>query len=736
MKKLKERTKGLVSRGFTASPALSTSNSSDPVGCVNDSVKVEKVGLKAGPSTHQLAVAANSEKLANYEKTEGAEDEAASSPGLAGVAHGGRDGQRQAVSDAKRRKLIAPKPLLYRIEGVPQGSSQVSLVESFKPDEQPRLTVTSLCESVEAGTNELTATVVYRRRDYEDVPHLLDDRMRIDSHFFGFTPLFTPEGIIEADIIALTGLGGHAFGSWAVAPTEMWLRDFLPRDVPQVRTLIYGYDSRVQKRNARSILSDYTNNFILKLTDMRTEGRYQLRPVILIGHSLGCLIIKEALIKSASLLDRNRRPLPVSSLIFFGAPHRGLEIAAIKTLVDGTPSEDIVQELKKQSPTLTRLNDDFRHLHGNLEILTIFELEDTPSIVETPDGEWHQDGPLVTMVEKDSAILYWAKEQRVGCNADHRHIARVTRGQNGCYSQLRSFIRHSLEQLVAVQPAEIPDFDIAAVGTSQPPLSPRASRSELFLAIRNGATNAIRRLLNQGVGIESREDDGRTALHVAAEWCNPEIIQLLLHAGGGTHTVDRHGWTPLHTAARFNSAHSIDLLVKAGADLFARTADECTPLHLAARYNPYAGVVRILLDLGSAVDSREANDWTPLHLAARYQTNFEVIKALVMAGADVAAKNDEDYTPLHLASGHNSLEVLTLLLDSGADIEARDSDGWTPVKWAVRFGLSSNVRKLISQSADVTAKSNAGVSVSSVAFVDGIAEDARREILQMLQDAE
>jgi len=82
---------------------------------------------------------------------------------------------------------------------------------------------------------------------------------------------------------------------------------------------------------------------------------------------------------------------------------------AIKTLVDGTPSEDIVQELRKQSPTLTRLNDDFRYLHADLEILTIFELEDTPSVIETPDGEWRYDGPPVTMVEKDSAILYWAK---------------------------------------------------------------------------------------------------------------------------------------------------------------------------------------------------------------------------------------------------------------------------------------------------------------------------------------
>ena len=188
------------------------------------------------------------------------------------------------------------------------------------------------------------------------------------------------------------------------------------------------------------------------------------------------MIIK-ALIKLASLW-KNREPLPVRSLAFFGAPHRGLGIVAIKTLVDGTSLEDIVQELRKQSPTWTRLNDDFRYLHADLEILTIFELEDTPSVIETPGGEWRHNGPPVTMVEKDPAILYWANVQRVGCNADHGHIARVTRGQNGCYSQLRRFIRHSIEQQAASQSAETLGTDAPTVGPSESLLNPQDLRSQ------------------------------------------------------------------------------------------------------------------------------------------------------------------------------------------------------------------------------------------------------------------
>jgi ankyrin repeat protein len=104
---------------------------------------------------------------------------------------------------------------------------------------------------------------------------------------------------------------------------------------------------------------------------------------------------------------------------------------AIKTLIDGTPSENIIQELRKQSPTLTRLNDDFRYLHADLEILTIFELEDTPSLFETPDGEWRHD------------------------------------------------------------------------------------------------------------------DFGRTALHLTAEWCSSETVQLLLQAGGRIETMDHDRWASI-----------------------------------------------------------------------------------------------------------------------------------------------------------------------------------------------
>lgn len=71
--------------------------------------------------------------------------------------------------------------------------------------------------------------------------------------------------------------------------------------------------------------------------------------------------------------SHSRSRLPVPAIIFFGAPHRGLETTALETIVKMRPSEDLVKELQTQSPTLRELNDKFRHVVKNTDVLTCYE---------------------------------------------------------------------------------------------------------------------------------------------------------------------------------------------------------------------------------------------------------------------------------------------------------------------------------------------------------------------------
>ncbi|KAJ4137869.1 hypothetical protein NW754_001514 [Fusarium falciforme] len=66
---------------------------------------------------------------------------------------------------------------------------------------------------------------------------------RYTSKFDGVTPLYEDQNSAEVDVIAVPGLGSHALGSWKSPNSDdVWLRDFLRKDVPNIRVLLYGYD--------------------------------------------------------------------------------------------------------------------------------------------------------------------------------------------------------------------------------------------------------------------------------------------------------------------------------------------------------------------------------------------------------------------------------------------------------------------------------------------------------------
>ena len=84
-----------------------------------------------------------------------------------------------------------------------------------------------------------------------------DGDIIFDQSFHGLTQLYNPTADsteITADIVAITGLDGHAYGSWSGGnPKRMWLRDFLSEDLPKCRVMIYGYNSKLSNPGLHTI---------------------------------------------------------------------------------------------------------------------------------------------------------------------------------------------------------------------------------------------------------------------------------------------------------------------------------------------------------------------------------------------------------------------------------------------------------------------------------------------------
>ena len=139
-----------------------------------------------------------------------------------------------------------------------------------------------------------------------------------------------------------------------------------------------------------------------------------------------------------------RVPPVVKAVIFFGAPHRGLNITAMQSIMNGTPSAELIRELGWQSPTIQRLNSQFPRSWEGLDILAIYEKKSTATLRRSNSGRLERTGPLEMMVEKDSALLYLEREVSIGLDQDHSRIAKVDRSQHGCYDEIIHFIRRSL----------------------------------------------------------------------------------------------------------------------------------------------------------------------------------------------------------------------------------------------------------------------------------------------------
>ncbi|KAI5843708.1 hypothetical protein BZA05DRAFT_179670 [Tricharina praecox] len=100
-----------------------------------------------------------------------------------------------------------------------------------------------------------------------------DSDLVIDSHFYSLTPLNNPEGSIVADVVAVTGLAGNAFGSWRNrSSNRMWLQDFLPRDVKDLRIMTYGYNTTLEGPNTvKGSMLDHQRKLVSLLKDARSS---------------------------------------------------------------------------------------------------------------------------------------------------------------------------------------------------------------------------------------------------------------------------------------------------------------------------------------------------------------------------------------------------------------------------------------------------------------------------------
>ncbi|XVE85274.1 hypothetical protein DITRI_Ditri17bG0078700 [Diplodiscus trichospermus] len=223
-------------------------------------------------------------------------------------------------------------------------------------------------------------------------------------------------------------------------------------------------------------------------------------------------------------------------------------------------------------------------------------------------------------------------------------------------------------------------FQQAIVDLIQAGNTPQSSNPSVFFSlifvIHANEIEALKKLLQQAdIDLNEQDDDGYSALMVAASGGHVDAFSLLLSSGADIKLSNKYGETAiillelnqngdafdqlmlqyaleeangpigfyaLHRAANRGDLNLVHILTNRGYDVNAFDADGYTPLMLAAR-GGYGGVCELLISCGAKCDIENARHETALLLAtkkglANDAENVilnELARALVVDGARV-----------------------------------------------------------------------------------------------------
>ena len=282
--------------------------------------------------------------------------------------------------------------------------------------------------------------------------------------------------------------------------------------------------------------------------------------------------------------------------------------------------------------------------------------------------------------------------------------------------------------------------------------------------IVQGRYDEAKEIFKTKTDINAADENGDTALHVAARVNEADLVSFLIIKGADTEIRNSEGDTALHVAIKNDAIDAAKVLAIVHGDIFAKDANENTALELALAKGPewyeamitsQSGEIRDVdgesivhyfvktrdekaiercIDVGVPLSVRDNYGLTPLDLAFKSAENAASIRIaaqLLLAGATPVRGNfayfedavrthnmilrfNDGQTPLHIATidGHTGIVDYILKENTAVRIvdilAAQDISGATPLHEAVRYGRVDIARLLLSAGAKVNAMDSIG----------------------------
>ena len=251
----------------------------------------------------------------------------------------------------------------------------------------------------------------------------------------------------------------------------------------------------------------------------------------------------------------------------------------------------------------------------------------------------------------------------------------------------------------------------------------------LHLGAAFGSCEAVEQVLantSHHVDVNRRTHGGLTALYVAVQNNNIEVIDILLKKGADPNISSRAKMLPISLAVKLDNSIVAKRLHKAGAKITSATdavsadadedllriiqalpesiltkpQDDFSLLHYAASRG-CSKALQTLLDFGFDVNCCGLNEVvsrrgiTPLHSACTGKETQKIVIALLQRGAKVNGVANSEETPLHTAVRFHNLELIKILLLWDADKSLCDRPyNRTPYELARMSGYQDVIKLL------------------------------------------
>uniref|UniRef100_A0A8C2FWZ9 Kinase D-interacting substrate 220a n=1 Tax=Cyprinus carpio TaxID=7962 RepID=A0A8C2FWZ9_CYPCA len=209
----------------------------------------------------------------------------------------------------------------------------------------------------------------------------------------------------------------------------------------------------------------------------------------------------------------------------------------------------------------------------------------------------------------------------------------------------------------------------------------------LFSYVEEENLSAIKAHLDKYREVDTRSENGQTALMLASEQGSLEIVQELIRRGANVNLDDIDCWTALISAAK----------------------------------EGHTEVVKELLENNANVEHRDMGGWSALMWAA-CKGRLEVAHLLLEKGANPNITGQYSVYPIIWAAGRGHAEIVQLLLQHGAKVNCSDKYGTTPLIWAARKGHYDCVMHLLENGANVDQEGANSMTALIVAVRGGFTE--------------